>query len=398
MTLPIELITILLLIAVTVNIAIKRIKVPYSIALVVVGLIIGVFHIVPPLQMTPELILVLFLPALLFETSFNINLSELKKDWLPIFVLSTIGVVLSMFLIAGILHIAGGMIWQEALLFGAMVSATDPISVLSIFKQTRADHRLEMLLKGESLFNDGAAVVLFQLALAFFLLSSPMSYPQIGGIFCFTVVGGIVLGIIIGFAVIKYSALFDDHLLELMMTTVVAYGSYLLADQLHASAVLSVVVAGIILGNYSKFFAKRSRRIAVDWFWEYAAFAANSLVFLLIGMQINLPLLSKYSWEIILAIVALLVSRLVIVYGLCPILSTKSRPIPLPWQHILFWGALRGSLSMALALSLPKGLLAREEIIVMTFGTVLFTLLVQGLTVEPLIRFLTRKDQQAVTI
>ncbi|HEY9870705.1 MAG TPA: Na+/H+ antiporter [Candidatus Obscuribacterales bacterium] len=385
----IDILMALLLVASAVAAAVKWVRLPYSIALVIVGLVIGVFHILPTVEMTPELILVVFLPALLFEASWNLEITALRRNWLPISVLSTLGVVVSMAVIAALLHYCAGVPVDAALLFGAMISATDPISVLALFKKMGIDKRLSLVLEGESLFNDGTAVVLFRLILAATLARASLSVTQMVGNFFVVVLGGIVIGIIVGYAASRITRYFDDHLLEITLTGIVAYGSYLLAEQAHVSPVIAVVCAGIVLGNYgSRTAMSATTRLAVNSFWEYAAFVVNSLVFLLIGMQVKMDLLVKYAPLIGMGIVGILLARIAVVYGLCPLLSSKTAPLPWSWRHLLFWGALRGSLSMALALSLPTSFPMREAIIIVTFGVVLFTLLAQGLTIEPLVRFM----------
>jgi CPA1 family monovalent cation:H+ antiporter len=183
--------------------------------------------------------------------------------------------------------------------------------------------------------------------------------------------------------------LFDDHLLEITLTTILAYGSYLLAEHLQVSAVLSVVAAGVVIGNYgSRTGMSAGTRMAVNSFWEYTAFLVNSLIFLLIGLQIKFDLLVKYGVQIGVGILLVLVARVVVVYGLCPFIGSKKHKIPWKWRHMLFWGALRGSVCMALALSLPDKFVYREMITITTFGVVLFTLLVPGLTIQPLVKLL----------
>lgn len=375
------------MIAATVAMAVKWIRVPYSVALVIVGLIIGVFHILPPIQMTPDLILLVFLPPLLFEASWNLPFKELKMSVVPISVLATLGVLISTIVSAGILCWFTHLDFKFALLLGAMVAATDPISVLAIFKQLRVDYRLSVLVEGESLLNDGTAVVLFKLILAAVVAGASISPASVIINSTIMITGGVLLGLAIGWIASKISMYFDDHLLETMLTTVVAYGAYLLAELIGVSGVIAVVIAGIVVGNYaSKISMSKDTRLAVDAFWEYAAFAVNSLVFLLIGLQVKLDLLIRHGQLICIGILAVLVARALVVYGLCPFLTSKIYPINGKWRHVLFWGALRGSLSMAMALSLPENLPMREAIVISTFGIVLFTLLIPGLTMEPLIK------------
>ncbi len=398
-TLPVYLITILLLISATVAMAVKWIRVPYSIALVIVGLVIGICGLLPSVRMTPELILLVCLPALLFEASWNLDINQAKENGLAISILATVGVVGSAFIVGVVLNVWGKVSLATALLFGAITSATDPVSVLGIFRRLRINKRLSSILEGESLFNDGTAVALFQLLLFMVLTGTTYSIPETVAKFSVVILGGMLVGAGVGFIATKVIAEFDDHLLELMLTTVVAYGAFLLAEEINTSSVLAVVLAGMVLGNAGgKSSMSRTTRVAVDSFWEYAAFVVSSLLFLLLGLQIQLPLLAKYGSQIGIAIVALLISRFIVVYLLSPWLSSKKVPISAAWRPILFWGALRGSLSMAMALSLPLNFPAREQLVVLTFGVVLFTLLVQGLTVEPLIKMLARKNPDLLSV
>ncbi|MBA3993752.1 MAG: Na+/H+ antiporter [Cyanobacteria bacterium DS2.3.42] len=388
-TLPIDILVVLLLVASAVAIAVKWVRVPYSIALVIVGLTIGVCQVLPSVEMTPELILLVFLPALLFEASWNIHLDELKANWVSITVLATVGVLVSMTVVGAIMHAYAGMTLITAFLFGALISATDPISVLALFRKIGIDKRLTMILEGESIFNDGTAAVLFTLILSMALSQSELSASSTIGRFGVEVVGGAVVGSALGMAASTITRFFDDHLLEITLTTILAYGSFLVAMQMHVSPVLSVVTAGIVMGNFGgRKGMSATTRLAVNSFWEYAAFVVNSLVFLFIGLQVKVDLLIKYGHEIGIAIIAILIARIPVAYLLTSFCSTKNRPIPFNWKHILYWGSLRGSLCMALALSIPLGFPNKEQFIITTFGVVLFTLLVQGLTIEPLVRIL----------
>jgi CPA1 family monovalent cation:H+ antiporter len=385
----IDIFVVLLMVTATVAMSVKWIKLPYSIALVIVGLIIGLCHLLPPVELTPDLILLIFLPAVLFEASWNIQLSELRKSWMPITVLATVGVVINTLIVAFGMHYLANVALGPAFLFGAMIAATDPISVLALFRKLGMDSGLTMLLEGESLFNDGTAVVLFKLVLAIVLTGTSFSVAATAGSFLVVVLGGCATGALLGYAASRVTRLFDDHLLEITLTTILAYGSYLIAEHLQVSAVLSVVAAGVIIGNYgSRTGMSAGTRMAVNSFWEYTAFLVNSLIFLLIGLQIKFDLLVKYGVQIGVGIFLILIARLVVVYGLCPFIGSKNHKIPWKWRHMLFWGALRGSVCMALALSLPDKFAYREMITITTFGVVLFTLLVPGLTIQPLVKLL----------
>lgn len=377
----------MLITASCVAIVTKWIRLPYAIALVIVGLLIGVFHWLPVVTMTPELIMLIFLPAMLFEASWNLHFSVLKSCYKPVSLLATVGVIASTAIVGFILHTLSGIDLKIAFLFGAMISATDPISVLALFKKLRVDRNLYTILEGESLFNDGTAVVLFRILLASIVAGGDLSWTKLSVDFIAIICGGAAVGAFFGLAASKLTQFFDDHLLEITLTFLVAYGSYIVAEQLHCSPVISVLVAGIIMGNYgSRQGMSATTRLAVNSFWEYAAFIAESLVFLLIGMQIKFDLIMKYLPYIGYGILAILIARLFVVYGLMAIVNTKKEPIPLAWRHLLFWGGLRGSLCMAMALSLPKNFPERELIVVTTFGVALFTLLVPGLTMELLVK------------
>ncbi|MBX9693708.1 MAG: cation:proton antiporter, partial [Cyanobacteria bacterium] len=315
-----------------VGIATKWVRLPYSIALVIVGLLIGSSKLFPLVEMTPDLILLACLPALLFEASWNLRWKEIQRNLVPIVVLASAGVVISMFVTGWFMHNVARLPWDVALLFGALTAATDPISVLALFRKLGLDKRLSLILEAESLFNDGTAVVLFKMVLLM-TIAGTVSEPTSCIIeFVRVVVVGALVGFVAGYLASRITRFFDDHLLEITLTTIVAYGSYLVADHFHASAVIAVVVAGIVLGNYGSLTGmSATTRLAVNSFWEYAAFAVNSIVFLLIGLQINLGLLEEHAFEISVAVGAVLVSRIVVVYVLCPFLSTKRLPIPWKW-------------------------------------------------------------------
>ncbi len=388
-TIHIDIFLVLLMVTAAVAMAVKWVKLPYSISLVIVGLLIDVFHLLPAIEMTPNLILLVFLPALLFEASWNIDLKELKESWLAILLLSVPGVVISTAVIAVIMHFTVAMPWAVSFLLGAMLSATDPISVLALFRKLGMNKRLTMILEGESLFNDGTAVVLFKLILAMIIANSQFSLLHSSGSFGLVVLGGAITGAALGYVASRITAFFDDHLLEITLTTILAYGSYLAAELMHVSPVISVVSAGIVMGNYgSRTSMSATTRLAVNSFWEYAAFVVNSFVFLLIGLQVKYNLLQKYLLPIVVAILAIITARAFVVYGLSPFFARPETPVPWKWRHLLWWGGLRGSLCMAMALSLPNGIEYREGILITTFGVVLFTLLVPGLSIEPLVKLL----------
>src|SRR6185312_4544956 len=372
----------------------KWVPVPYTLALVIVGLITSQLKFLPAVHISPDLILLIFLPALLFEASWNLDLARLRENLVPILWLAFAGVLVSVGIVGSVLHYAAGLDWPTAMLFGAIISATDPISVLALFRKLGAPERLAVIIEGESLFNDGTAVVVFRIISGIAVgVTATTSYSKTAlaaiGMFFLSCLGGLIIGAVVGFVASKITTYFDDHLLEITLTTISAYGSFILAETVGVSPVIAVVIAGIVIGNYGRRKSMSANtQIAVDSFWEYAAFVVNSLVFLLIGLEIPLGLLTEHVNVIFWAVLVMLLARAISLYGLLQISNQVSKPISGKWQHVLFWGGLRGSLSIAMVLSLPLTLPGRVQLIAMTFGAVTFSLLIQGLTVSPLLHLL----------
>ena len=371
----------------------KYIRVPYVVALVVAGVAIALSPIELKINLTPDLILFIFLPALLFESAYHLHLSEVRDNMRPIALLAVPGVLLTALCVAAIIRYAVDVSWETAFLFGAIMSATDPVSVLAVFRQLGAPRRLSVILEGESLFNDGTSLVVFRIVLGLVVASSVGGISVAAQQFVVVVVGGLLLGGAVGYGVSLLLSRVNDYLVETVMTVVVAYGTYLLAERVGVSGVIAVVVAALVLGNFARATAMSpTTRLSVASTWEFVGFLANSLVFLLIGIELNIEKLGQFWLPTLLAIAAVLVVRAVVVAMTSWLLRYVHRPLPFRWQGVLTWGGLRGAVALAMALSLPFTLGTgapfpdRDLLQVMTFGVILFSLLVQGLTIEPLVR------------
>jgi monovalent cation:H+ antiporter, CPA1 family len=403
----IEFLVWLLIAAAIIAMLAKRLRIPYTVALVVGGLLLGAIRIplLSPLQsgnrpdwLTPDVILILFLPALVFEGSVKLDLRELFRNSVPLLLLANAGVLLASLATGYMVHWLTGLPVLVALLFGSIISATDPISVLAIFKDLKVDKRLSLIIEGESLLNDGTAVVLFGIvfgAVAAEKLSVPRGVLQ----YLWAVAGGAILGSALGYVASRITGAVDDPQIEITLSTILAYGSYLLAYHLHLSGVIATASAGLILGNFaSKTGMSVRTRTAMESFWEYVSFVMNSLVFLLIGLEIHVRQLLR-NWTLVtLAVAAMLVGRVLSVYLLIPLSNRFSEKISFRWQPVIVWGGLRGALALALALSLPSTFPYREQILDLTFGVVIFSIVVQGLTIKPLLSLLKlSSDQNPIT-
>jgi CPA1 family monovalent cation:H+ antiporter len=389
----------LLIAASVIAVVAARLKLPYTVALVLGGLVLGSVHLPivdalvsnKPDWLTPSITLVIFLPALLFEGSLRLQVRDLRENAVSIGLLATVGVLFATLITGFAAHWTLGLPVLVALAFGAITAATDPISVLSIFKEIAAPKRLSVIVEGESLFNDGTAAVLYGI-LAAGVISGTLGIW--GGIqeFGVDVLGGVGVGLVMGYAFSKLTERIDEARIEITLTTVLAYSSYLVAQSLHLSGVIAVVAAGLTVGNLGARVGMTARtRLALWSFWEYFSFAINSIVFLLIGLEVRIATLAHNWRSTLVAIGAVILSRVLSVYGLVPISNRFSRKIsviPLRWQHVLVGGGIRGALSLALALSLSRTFPYREQILAMTFSVVAFTIVVQGLAIKPLLRLL----------
>lgn len=390
---------ILLLIAATTLAISKRIRVPFSVLLVIVGIGVATlvdiypatFNSLHGISLSPALILYVFLPTLIFESAYNLDARQLWHNALPVLVLAVPGLLLSTAIIGGIVYLATAIPLFYALLLGAILSATDPVAVIALFKKLGAPERLTILVEGESLFNDATAIVLAKILLLIAIANTDITSSHIvSGVGDFFVVflGGILVGLVLGWLTgMILGAVHNDPSIEITLTTILAYASFLIAEEaLHVSGVMATVTAGLMLGSWGKFKVSASVRTYVHHFWEYMGFVATALIFLMVGMRVELGAIVNSIDILLWVLFAMLLSRMLVVYGLIPIVNRlpHSQVTSRAYQTVMVWGGLRGAIALAIVLSLPD-FQYHDIFVAVVMGVVLFTLLVQGLSMEWLV-------------
>jgi monovalent cation:H+ antiporter, CPA1 family len=383
----IEGLVVLLIAAAVVAVVARWIHLPYTLALLLLGLGLGAVPGIPVPTLNSEVILLLFLPPLLFEAAFVLDLRLLWSVRTGVFVFAVPGVLLAMVVGGAIVHWALGLPWAVALLFGATIAATDPVAVLATFRQLGASRRLAVLLEGESLLNDGIALAL--LVTLMMAVDGRFSPGPAIAMFVLSVAGGTAIGLGVGWLGHRLIATIDEHLTEMTVSVAMAYGAFLAAETLHLSGVLATVSAAMTLGYLGRtrgwIFSDGSERLLTD-LWEFLAFVANAALFLLMGLTVHVAGLTAYPGAVLAGIAAALAGRAVVAYGLGSGLPLWGFSLSRAERHVVFWGGLRGAVALAAALSLPAGFPYRAQLLAMTYGAVLFTLLVQGLTISPVVR------------
>jgi CPA1 family monovalent cation:H+ antiporter len=380
-------------IATVVAIISRRLRVPYTTSLLLAGIALGAMHVAALPHLTRELLFEVFLPGLLFEAAYHLEVHELRENSWTISLMAipgvAIAIALTAALIVGAAMLTGGhLAWQTAFLFGGVIAATDPVAVTALFRELGAPRRLHVLVESESLLNDGTSIVFLTLMLAFFA-GEATSAGSLAMDFARIAIGGAVLGAGIGWGLSRVRTQVDDAAIEITLTTIAAYGAFIVAEQLHCSGVIATVAAGVACGNTGRHHPMTANtRESVNSFWEWLAFALNSGVFLLLGAQLSLSLLLANWFLILLAAVATLSARAIVVGLAGSLISRTKERLPASWLVIMTWGGLRGALSLVLALALPDTSEGRDLIIVMTAGTVALSLVGQAATMPALLRFL----------
>ena len=391
---------VLLLVACLIAMLCRRIGLPYIVGLVVAGFLISLLPNGPDLPLSRSLIFNIFLPPLVFEAALQLEWRRFRGELPLTFALALVGVPIAAAAVATGMHWLVGWSWLGSILFGVLIAATDPVSVIAAFREMKAEKRLSMVVESESLLNDGVAAV------GFAVISAIAAGASQGGAsvvpaFLWAMGGGVFVGLLVSGITLLIAGRTEDHLVEITLTTIAAYSSFLIAEHFHASGVIAALAAGLMVGNVGSMGAiSDAGGPYVLSFWEYAAFLANSLVFILIGMNAeNQPLRHLGSLAAVIAIVLVLAGRLVSIYPLAALFARSRWRLPASYQHTLFWGGLRGALALALALAVPASIPERDAIIVTAFVVVAFSILVQGLTMPWLIRrfdLSTKGSEEAV--
>jgi CPA1 family monovalent cation:H+ antiporter len=359
---------------------------PYPVVLAGAGVVVGLLPGGQLTQVSPDVILLAFVPGLVFEAALTLDLAELRRRMLPVGLLATVGVALTVVLIGTLSHLILGLSWASGMLLGAILAATDPIAVVTLMRRLKAPGGLSAILEGESLFNDGTGVAVFTAVLATILSGSP-SIGDATVRFVEITLGGAAIGLAVGFLGLLLLRFAEDAPLEILATLVIAYGSYLAADIVDASGIVAVVVAGIVVARYGAGLG-RLHGPQLLGFWSLLAFVLNAVLFILVGAALPAWRLIPVLGFVVVVFLIMLVTRAVPVYGLLGASALRPPPIPWSWRHLTFWAGLRGALSVALALSVADLPGVDSRVSVIAYGVVLLSLLVQGGLVTPVTRLL----------
>jgi CPA1 family monovalent cation:H+ antiporter len=376
----------LLFIACIVAIVTRKIGLPYSVGLVAAGIMLSLSGYRAGIALTPELIFTILLPPLIFEAALHLRWDQFRREAPLVLTLAFGGTLLSALVVAAGMHWLAHWSWQAALLFGALIAATDPVSVIAMMKEQAADKRLRFVIESESLVNDGAAAVLFALVAAW-IAGGAIDPGTVTLSLVETVGGGVACGIVVAFGLLLIAGRSDDHLVETTIMMLAAYGSFLLAEKLGVSGVLATLAAGMLVGNWrsGRQLTDRGREAMVR-FWDFAAFLANSVIFLLIGSREATQPIASYLLPAAIGIALVLLGRVAAIYLIAFLFDRTALRLDWMTRHILFWGGLRGGLAMALAMAAPAALAEHEELISVAFAVVAFSIFVQGLTMPRLLR------------
>lgn len=380
-----EIITWLLAAAALCGVLARILHLPYAVVLVVGGMLIGTSGLVPVPRLDPSFLLFLLLPPLLFDAAFRLDVAELRGLLEPVVFLAVPGTLITALVVGVIVAVVLHLPLPIGLLFGSVVAATDPVAVVAVFRQLGVSGRLSVIAEAESLLNDGVSITLYTVLLGV-ALGAASSLPMDVALFAKEAVGGFAAGCVLGLVFSRLTGLIDDHLQEMVLSMVLAYGSYLVASGLGVSGALASVAAGLIHGSYGRSVGmSETTRQHLDELWEFLGFLANGVLFLQVGFTVSPLALAQQARPVLVAVVSVLLARAAVM-AIPPTLLRPRLRTSNAERTVLLWGGLRGALTIALALALPIQTPFRDLLVAMAFGVVLFTLVAQGASLSWVVR------------
>ncbi len=372
-------------------------RLSFTSILLFVGVFVAIFGVSFDIELTSEVVLMVLLPAIIFHGTTTLNVRRLWRNILLIGILTLVGLPLSVVILGGIGTVAFGFPLIISLLFATIVLPTDPAAVLSLFEEFGVTERLAVTIEGESVFNDGVAIVIFSALIELHesttgSTASLLTLAGLADVATEVVIvggGGLVLGSVVGYLAHIAMRRLDDEMAMLMLTVLVAYGSFLIAEHyIGLSGILAVVGAGLLMGAHETTHEKMTAtEYHVQEFWTTVAFLMTTVLYILIGAEIQTATFVQNADLVALAVLLVFVVRALTIYPVVTVTNfSLRRPIPLNWQHIMVWGGLHTVVPVALVLSLPETVPFRQELQVMVFGVAVISTIVQGLLMPTVLR------------
>jgi CPA1 family monovalent cation:H+ antiporter len=382
----------ILILMVVVSLIAHYLKVPYTVSLVFGGLLASLFFPFTLPQVSTDVFLTLLLPPVIFQAAAKFPLSDLREDTAAILSYAFVGTFLSAIVVAFFAIFLLQFTFFEGMLLGSIIAPTDAVAVIAILKKSGAAKRLTVIIEGEALFNDGVAVVMYTTILSVIVSGVTFSLARFAVTTLLSIIAGAAVGIAVGYAVYRLIPFTRDRFTQMILIFLAAYGSYQLAAFFSGSGIISVVITGLILGNYLPRKIPQRNVDDIETFWEFLAFIVTSVSFILIGLDLHITLFGDYALAIILTIFGVLAARTIVVYSIGGALNIRRKTLPRNWQHLINWAGLRGVISVMLVLGISTLPITHgAEIEAVTFGVVFFSILVQGTSIRFLVKRLSKQ-------
>ncbi len=376
---------------VVISLIARYLKIPYTVSLIFGGLLASLFFPFTLPQISTDIFLTILLPPVIFQAASKFPLADLREDTAAILSYAFVGTFLSAIVVAFFAILLLGFSFFEGFLFGAIIAPTDAVAVITILKKSGTAKRLTAIIEGEALFNDGVAVIMYTTILSVIVSGVTFSLARFAVTTLLSIVTGTAVGLAVGYAVYRLIPFTRDRFTQMILIFLAAYGSYQLAAFFGGSGIISVVITGLILGNYLPRKIPQRNIDDIETFWEFLAFIVTSVSFILIGLDLHITLFADYALAIILTIFGVLAARTIVVYSIGGALNVRRRMLPRNWQHIINWAGLRGVISVMLVLGISNLPVTHgAEIEAVTFGVVFFSILVQGTSIRFLVKRLAK--------